>query len=108
MFNLLKEKDNSFELRMFKVLMNVNNYRVMGNEEWKAIRFLNKRGLIKYFLTEEKNVITIMPTLLCLYLTKKKKYGIEKAYKEAVDLYEMIGEGIINVKETIGSVLSKR
>lgn len=67
------------------------NTAVASNEDWKSIRLLNKRGLIKYFKTEDKNVITITLTLFCLYLTKVKKYDIEKVYSEANKIYNLIG-----------------
>ena len=49
---------------------------IISNNDWKSIRFLNKRGLIKYYTTDKEGVYTITPTLFCLYLTKIKKYVI--------------------------------
>lgn len=65
---------------------------VCTNTDWKSVKFLNKRGLIKYFKTYQENVIRIEPTLLCLYLTKVMKYDIQETYNEAVKLYNKIGE----------------
>ena len=65
---------------------------IISNSDWKSIRFLNKRGLIKYFKADSKDMYTITPTLFCFYLTKVKKYDIAKVYHEATRLYNFIGE----------------
>lgn len=75
---------------------------------WKSVRLLNKRGLIKYYLTDKKNIVTVVPTLFCLYLTVKKKYAIEKVYTEAVELYDMIGEEINDDNKRQRKLLSKQ
>ena len=65
---------------------------IISNSDWKSIRFLNKRGLIKYYKEQKKDTYTITLTLFCLYLTKFKKYDIAKVYSEATKLYNSIGE----------------
>lgn len=65
---------------------------IISNNDWKSIRYLNKRGLIKYFKTKDKDIYTITLTLFCLYLTNVKKYDIARVYHEATKLYDSIGE----------------
>lgn len=78
---------------------------IVSNKQWKSIRFLNKHGLIKYF-KNGNDTYNIVPTLFCLYLTKYKKYDIEKTYNEAVKLYNFIGEEKNEYKN--GQVLLQR
>lgn len=99
MFSLFnKDKELNHDILLLTVIVGKCNEfngcwntTVVSNEDWKSIRLLNKRGLIKYFKTEDKNVITITLTLFCLYLTKVKKYDIEKVYNEANKIYDLIG-----------------
>lgn len=99
MFNIFKKEDKTnhdiliLDFVTQKCFANNGTYdiRLYLNEDWKSIRFLNKRGLIKYYKTDKKDVYTITLTLFCLYLTKIKKYDIEKVYNEATKLYDLIG-----------------
>jgi hypothetical protein len=100
MFNVFKKnKTTTPEVRMLETIVSKCNENpggyygcvVLSASGWKSIRYLNKRGLIKYFKTDNPNSIKITLTLFCLYLTKIKKYDIEKVYNEATSLYNLVG-----------------
>lgn len=99
MFNLFKKKEeNNYDVDFLASILDMCDrcggswsVGILSNKQWKSIRFLNKHGLIKYFKNGE-NSYNIVPTLFCLYLTKFKKYDIEKVYNESVKLYNLIGE----------------
>lgn len=99
MFKLFKkDKPLNYTQRLLQLTMEYYDKcgtfstRLVTNSDWQSVKFLNKRGLIKYFKTYQENVIRIEPTLLCLYLTKVMKYDIQETYNEAVKLYNKIGE----------------
>lgn len=79
---------------------------IVSNNDWKSIRYLNKRGLIKYFKTDKEDIYTITLTLFCLYLTNVKKYDTARVYHEATKLYDSIGETKNGIQTR--RVLSKR
>lgn len=99
MFNMFKKKEeNNHDILLLSIILgkceeNGGSWTgfISTNQDWKSIRFLNRRGLIKYFKNGEVSY-SIVPTLFCLYLTKYKKYAIDKVYNEAVKLYNLIGE----------------
>lgn len=113
MFNMFKKKEeNNHDILLLSIILgkceeNGGSWTgfISTNQDWKSIRFLNKRGLIKYFKNGEVSY-SIVPTLFCLYLTKIKKYDIEKTYNEAVKLYNFIGESKNGYKN--GQVLLQR
>lgn len=99
MFKLFKkDKPLNYTQRLLQLTMEYYDKcgtfstRLVTNSDWQSVKFLNKRGLIKYFKGEQPYDVRIEPTLLCLYLTKVMKYDIEKTYNEAVKLYNKIGE----------------
>lgn len=100
MFKLFKkDKPLNYTQRLLQLTMEYYDKcgtfstRLVTNSDWQSVKFLNKRGLIKYFKAiDPYDAVRIEPTLLCLYLTKVMKYDIEKTYNEAVKLYNKIGE----------------
>ena len=99
MFSIFKKnKELNHDILLLEVIVGKCNEfngawttHIVSNNDWKSIRFLNKRGLIKYFKTDKEDIYTITLTLFCLYLTKVKKYDIEKVYNEANKIYNLIG-----------------
>lgn len=100
MFKLFKkDKPLNYAQRLLRLTMEYYDKcgtfstRLVTNSDWQSVKFLNKRGLIKYFKAiDPYDAVRIEPTLLCLYLTKVLKYDIEETYNEAVKLYNKIGE----------------
>ena len=113
MFNMFKKsKELNHDILLLTVILGKCNEcggswtsTPYSNADWKSIRFLSQHGLIKYFKNGE-DTYNFVPTLFCLYLTKYKKYGIEKVYNEAVKLYNFIGEK--RNGDTNGQVLLQR
>lgn len=100
MFNLFKkDKPLNYTQRLLQLTMEYYDKcgtfstRLVTNSDWQSVKFLNKRGLVKYFKAiDPYDAVRIEPTLLCLYLTKVMKYDIQETYNEAVKLYNKIGE----------------
>lgn len=101
MFKLFKkEEETNHDIVLLDIIVNHCNSSpnnswttsYITNSDWKSIRFLNKRGLVKYYKTDRTNVYTISLTLFCFYLTRIKKYDIARVYSEATKLYNFIGE----------------
>lgn len=100
MFKLFKkDKPLNYTQRLLQLTMEYYDKcgtfstRLVTNSDWQSVKFLNKRGLVKYFKAiDPYDAVRIEPTLLCLYLTKVMKYDIEETYNEAVKLYNKIGE----------------
>ena len=100
MFKLFKkDKPLNYTQRLLQLTMEYYDKcgtfstRLVTNSDWQSVKFLNKRGLIKYFKAiDPYDAVRIEPTLLCLYLTKVMKYDIQETYNEAVKLYNKIGE----------------
>ena len=113
MFNMFKKSKelNDDCLMLRGLLSSCDKYggsfttSIVSNRQWKSVRFLSQHGLIKYF-KNGKDTYNFVPTLFCLYLTKIRKYDIEKVYNESVKLYNLIGEE--RNGDSYGKVLSKR
>lgn len=64
-----------------------------------AIKFLNRKGLLKYKKRkEDTNKIVVYPTLLFYYLTLVLKYDTYTVYSESIKLYEKVGDKLNHVK----------
>ena len=61
-----------------------------------SVKFLNRKGLVKYDIKEDK--IKLFPTLLFFYLTLVLKYDSYSVYKECIKLYHIIGDKLNNIK----------
>ena len=70
----------------------LNDHKTIG-----AVKFLNRKGLLKYKKGKEDELI-IYPTLLFYYLTLVMKYDIHTVYAESIKLYEAVGEKLNDVK----------
>lgn len=68
------------------------DYKTMG-----SVKFLNRKGLLKYKAKGEDRIV-VYPTLLFYYLTLIIKCDTYDVYKQALKLYEVIGDKLNEVK----------
>lgn len=68
------------------------------HENFTSIKFLNRKGLLKFKKSPNPKELFIYPTLLYYYLTLVLKYDIYKVYSESIKLYDTVGERLNDVK----------